>query len=353
VSFGVAAASKIVVVNSTTITATTPTHVGGSANVTVINPGGTSGSLAGGFVYVNPAASPLRVNVVVPNTGSPQGGTAVTISGSNFASNLTVTIGGSAATVNSRAINSIQVTVPPGNVGTAADIVVTNPNGQSATLKAAFTYANPPASPVLSAIKNVDSSLSLNSGSYNGGTQVVISGSGLQYGSVVSFGGSAPYPYTDSAGFGKLATTMAVTNSSSLCGTGVQLPCIIATTPPFAVGPADVWVTNLNPVTGVIDSGSATGHLTAAYTFVLAPSIKALTPASGSASGGTQVTITGTNFQSGATVSVGNQPASIVNPTSSTSITAVAPANAAGTTAAVTVTNPDGQKSNTLILTYH
>jgi hypothetical protein len=31
----------------------------------------------------------------------------------------------------------------------------------------------------------------------------------------------------------------------------------------------------------------------------------------------------------------------------------VAPANAAGTTAAVTVTNPDGQKSNTLILTYH
>lgn len=352
VSFGVAAASKIVVVNTTTITATTPPHVGGSANVTVINPNAPASQPLVPFVYVAPAASPLRLNVVVPNTGPPQGGTSVTISGSNFVSGLTVTIGGSPATVTSRGINSIQATVPAGNVGTAEDIVVTNPNGQSATLKAAFTYANQPTSVVLSGIQNVDSSLSLNSGSNNGGTQVVISGGGFQYGSAVSFGGPAPYPYIDSPGFGKLATTVAVTYSSTLCGTGVSLPCIIATTPPFAVGPTDVWVTNLNPATGVIDSGSATGHLTAAYTFVLAPSIKALTPASGSVSGGTQITITGTNFQSGATVTVGNQPASIVTPTSSTSITAVAPANTAGTTAAVVVTNPDRQKSNTLIFTY-
>jgi phosphatidylserine/phosphatidylglycerophosphate/cardiolipin synthase-like enzyme len=352
VSFGFAAASKIVVVNSTTITATTPPHVGGSASVTVINPSGTSGSLAAGFVYNSPLPSTTpQLNVVVPNTGSPQGGTAITISGSNFVAGLTVTIGGSAATVTSRGLNSIQATVPAGNAGTAADIVVRNPNGQSATLKAAFTYANPPASPVLSAIKNVDSSVSLNSGSFNGGTKVVISGSGFQYGSVVSFGGPAPYPATDSTGFGKLATTVAVTYSSALCG-GVPLPCIIATTPPFAVGATDVWVTNLNPATGVIDSGSGSSRLTAAYTFVLAPSIKALTPPSGSVSGGTQITITGTNFQSGATVFVGNQQASIVNPTSSTSITAVAPANTAGTTAAVTVMNPDKQQSNTLIFTY-
>jgi hypothetical protein len=43
-----------------------------------------------------------------------------------------------------------------------------------------------------------------------------------------------------------------------------------------------------------------------------------------------------------------------VTPTSTTasSITFVTPANTSGTTAAVTVVNPDGQNSNALIFTY-
>ena len=340
VSFGLSTATKIVVVSSSQITATTPPQVGGSANVTVINQAGTSGSLAGGFLYTSPPPSTKpQLNVVVPNTGSPEGGTAVTISGNNFASGLTVTIGGSPATVTSRSSVSIQATAPAGNPGSPADIVVTNPNGQSATLKAAFSYANPPAPPILSAILP-------NSGSFNGGTPVVISGSGFQYGAIVSFVGPPP-----PVGTGTVATTMAVTYSATVCGLGVPLPCIIATTPASAIGATDVVVTNMNPATGVIDSGSGTNRLTAAYTFVLAPSIKVLSPASGTVSGGTQITITGANFQSGATVLVGNQQATIVNPTTSTSITAVAPANTAGT-AAVTVVNPNGQKSNTLIFTY-
>jgi PLD-like domain/IPT/TIG domain len=335
VSFGLAAASRVVVVSSTQITATTPPQVAGSANVTVIDPSGTSGSLAGGFLYTStPPPTQPRLNVVVSNTGSPQGGTAITISGSNFVSGLTVTIGGSPATVTSRGPSSIHATTPAGNAGSSADVVVTNPNGQSATLKAAFSYANPPGPPIPSAI-------SPSSGSSNGGTRVVISGSGFQYGSVVSFGGPAPL----------LATTMAVTYSATLCGSGVPLPCIIATTPSFAVGATDVWVTNMDPATGVIDAQSGSNRLTGGYTFLMAPSIKVISPASGSVSGGSQITITGANFESGATVFVGNQQASIVSPTSSTSITAVAPANTAGT-ATVTVLNPDGQKSNTLIFTY-
>ena len=262
VSFGLSTASKIVVVNSTTITATTPPQVGGSANVTVINQDATSGSLPGGFLYTStPPSTQPQLNVVVPNTGSPQGGTAVTISGSNFASGLTVTIGGSAATVTSRSSVSIQATTPAGSPGTPADIVVTNPNGQSATLKAAYSYVNPPDPPIPTAI-------SPNSGSFNGGTQVVISGSGFQYGAVVSFGGPPP-----PTGTGKLATTMAVTYSATVCGLGVPLPCIIATTPASAIGATDVIVTNMNPATGVIDSGSGANRLTAAYMFVVAPSI--------------------------------------------------------------------------------
>jgi hypothetical protein len=102
--------------------------------------------------------------------------------------------------------------------------------------------------------------------------------------------------------------------------------------------------------TGVIDSGSGSSALTQGYNFVVAPSISNVTPSSGTISGGTTVTINGTNFVSGAQVLVGGQQA-VVQSLTSTTITAVMPANAAGTSA-VTVVNPDGQSSNTLIFTY-
>jgi hypothetical protein len=135
-----------------------------------------------------------------------------------------------------------------------------------------------------------------------------------------------------------------------VCGSGVSLPCIMATTPAHATGAADVVVTNMNPATGVIDTGSGSSTLTGGYSFVVAPSISNVTPSSGTVSGGTTVTIKGTNFVSGAQVLVGGQQA-VVQSLTSTSITAVVPANAAGTSP-VAVVNPDGQSSNTLIFTY-
>ena len=50
---------------------------------------GQSGSLTNGFTYV---VSPT-VTSVSPNTGSTAGGTAVTITGTNFAAGATVTFG--------------------------------------------------------------------------------------------------------------------------------------------------------------------------------------------------------------------------------------------------------------------
>jgi hypothetical protein len=70
-----------------------------------------------------------------------------------------------------------------------------------------------------------------------------------------------------------------------------------------------------------------------------APTITAVSPAGGSTAGGTPVSITGTNFQSGATVTVGGIAATSVVFVSSTRITAVTPAHAAGNVP-VTVTNP-------------
>jgi hypothetical protein len=339
VSFGVATASKIVFVNSTTITAITPPHVGGAANVIVRNAAGDQGSLPNGFLYTSTAPSTQpQLNVIVPNTGSTGGGDTVTIAGSNLVPGLSVTFGGAPATIVSRSTVSIIVTTPAGSAGSPVDVVVTNPNGQSATLKAAFTYADPPPPPSVSAI-------SPSSGTINGGTQFVVSGTGFRPGAVVSFG-EPPAP----VGTGTSAVTMAVTSNASLCGSGVQLPCIIATTPAHAVGTTDVVVTNMNPATGVIDSGSGTSTLTGGYTFLLAPAISAVSPSSGTVSGGTQITINGTNFKSGATVTVGNQTATILTATS-TMITAQTPSNTAGT-APVVVVNPDGQSSNKLIYTY-
>ena len=337
VSFGVATASKIVVVNSTTITAVTPPHVAGPANVTVRNTAGDQGSLPNAFLYTSTPPSTLpQLNVIVPNSGTPAGGDSVTISGSNLTGS-TVTIGGTPATIVSRSSVSITATTPAGVAGSPVDVVVSTPKG-SATLKSAFTYADPPPQPSVSAI-------SPSSGSMNGGTPIVISGTGFRYGAVVSFGGP-PAP----VGTGIEAVTMFVTNNASLCGSGVQLPCIVATTPPHAVGATDVVVTNMDPATGVIDSGSGSSAVSSGYSFVTAPWLSSVTPSSGTVSGGTTITINGSNFVSGAQVLVANQSA-VVQSLTSTSITAVVPANSAQT-AAVSVVNPDGQSSNTLIYTY-
>jgi hypothetical protein len=72
------------------------------------------------------------------------------------------------------------------------------------------------------------------------------------------------------------------------------------------------------------------------------PTISAISPTSGTTSGGTSVTITGTGFSSGATVTLGGTSATNVAVVSSTSITATTPAHAAGTVNVV-VTNTDSQ----------
>jgi IPT/TIG domain-containing protein len=73
-----------------------------------------------------------------------------------------------------------------------------------------------------------------------------------------------------------------------------------------------------------------------------APTVSSITPSSGPASGGTAVTITGTGFLSGATVTLGGTAATGVNVVNSTSITSTTPAHAAGTVGVV-VKNTDNQ----------
>ena len=76
--------------------------------------------------------------------------------------------------------------------------------------------------------------------------------------------------------------------------------------------------------------------------------IFSMNPASGPPAGGTNVTIQGMLFADGATVSIGGQPATNVDVTGPTQITATTPALSAGSLNNVVVTNPN-QTGGTLV----
>lgn len=77
---------------------------------------------------------------IVPTAGGTSGGTAFTITGTNFVATPTVTIGGVSAT-SVVWVSSTSVTgVTGAHAAGAVNVVITNPDGQSATLVNGFTY---------------------------------------------------------------------------------------------------------------------------------------------------------------------------------------------------------------------
>jgi hypothetical protein len=84
----------------------------------------------------------LAVVSVGPGLGLTTGGTTVTIQGGNFMQGITVTIGSITAT-NVTLINSTTLTATTGaHAAGAVDVVITNPNNESATLPNGFVYAD-------------------------------------------------------------------------------------------------------------------------------------------------------------------------------------------------------------------
>jgi len=82
----------------------------------------------------------LGITGVSPNAGTSAGGTTVTISGVDFASGATVTFGGTAATsVTFNNSTSLTAVTPAHAIG-LADVVVTNPTTQAATLTNGYLF---------------------------------------------------------------------------------------------------------------------------------------------------------------------------------------------------------------------
>jgi uncharacterized repeat protein (TIGR03803 family) len=108
-------------------------------------------------------------------------------------------------------------------------------------------------------------------------------------------------------------------------------------TPPHAAGYVDVTVT---------DSSGATAVLTQGFLYVPPPEVNNIYPESGSWRGGTGVTITGSNFWTGARVFFGGIRARVVQVVDSGTILAVTPAMPPGTvTVEVQNPPPTGQSS--------
>jgi hypothetical protein len=95
----------------------------------------------------------------------------------------------------------------------------------------------------------------------------------------------------------------------------------------------------------VTNADAQSGTLTSGYTYAStnpAPTVTSISPTSGTATGGTQVTLTGTGFLAGAAVVLGGTAATGVTVVSGTSIKATTAAHGTGAVSVV-VTNTDGK----------
>ncbi|WP_439623756.1 beta strand repeat-containing protein [Gemmata sp.] len=300
VMFGAVNAASYVVNSNTQITAVAPAGAAGSVNVSVTNAIGMSANTAAdNYLY---AAAPT-VTGVSPNTGATFGGTTITITGTNFYNGATVTVGGTPATgVTVVDATTITATTPSGGAG-GVDVIVTTPSGVSANTAADnYTY-------VLVAPPTV-TAVSPTAGPVAGGTVLTITGTNFTGATGVTVGGVA-------------ATAVTVVNATT----------ITATTPAGTAGIANVVVSN--------PGGPSANTAADDFTYVAAPTVTAVSPATGPAAGGTTITITGTNFTGATGVTVGGVAATAVTVVNATTITATTPAGTAGIVDVI-VTTPGG-----------
>ncbi len=236
---------------------------------------------------------PPVVRAVSPSSGLLTGGTAIEITGSGFASDASVQIDGVPADdVVVESDELITATTPGSENLYPVDIVVQNPEGPPALLDNAFTYDPLPVERATEVIPA--------KGSKDGKEAVIIKGRGFVDGVVVAFGGRA-------------ATDVIVLDRETLR----------VTTPVGQVGPTTV---------NVRLPGEDAYLLEDAFAYANQPrrAVLSVRPVKGPQSGGTKITVVGTGFAKGATVTVGKKRAAKVKVVSTTRITAVTPAGPLG-----------------------
>jgi hypothetical protein len=304
VTFGGIPAASYVVNTQNRITAVTPARAAGVVDVTVVAGGGTA--TRPGFVF---AAPPPTITSISPNSGSANGGTTITITGTNLLSTTAVRLDGGNVTsftvVSDTEVRAVTQAGPPGPAQVSVQTL-----SSTAVLNAGFTRL---AAPTINF-------LSPSTGGINGGTLVSINGNNLLGVTAVTFGGVP-------------ATSFNVVGSNS----------ISAVTPPgAALGGVAVSVTS--------PTGTSTQNNGFTYTSI-APVINFISPNAGTTAGGNRVSISGQNFSGATSVTFGGVPALYFSVSSPSQIVAYP---AAGTLGAVdvAVTTPNGSVSSPNGYTY-
>ncbi|KSB89962.1 hypothetical protein AS593_00360 [Caulobacter vibrioides] len=244
--------------------------------------------------------APPAITNTTPTEGPTTGSTSVTLTGLNF-TNATLTVDGS--TVTPTLLNDTTITFnTPAHAAGGVVVAVTTAGGTATT---GFTYVAPP----------TVTAVSPSAGPTGGTNSVTITGTNFTNATAVTFGAAAATGYTV-----------------------VSPTQITATVPAGSAGTIDVRVTTVGGQSAV----SANDQ----YTYINAPTVTSISPTSGPTGGGTSVIITGTGFAAapgtGAVVFGAAGATYTIN--SNTQITAISPANSAGTYD-VRVTTPGGQSA--------
>ncbi len=385
---------SVVVSSDTQIQCQTGAHAAGVVDVVVTNPDTQAATLANSYHYLDAPT----ISGVSPNGGPVAGGTTLAITGTNFSNhtgNPTITVAGvSCSSVVFNSSTQIDCVTPAGTSG-AADVVVTNPSGQSVSAVGAFTYADAPT------VSDVTPKVIASAG----GTTLTITGTGFLSGAGVKIGASdctsvnvsstttitcdAP---AGTAGYADVIVTNADTQTDTLSNTLIyeSAPTLLGVSP--SLGPltggqtitltgtdfgtsvsvtlsngggctsvtrvSDTSVTCVTTAVGSVSvlsdvtltntTTSTSSTLNSAYNYIGPPTVASISPSSGGDSGGDSVTVTGTDFEFPVTVTIGGVPCTVAGPgdVTSTSIVCTTGAGSVGSSD-VRVTNPDGQ-SDTL-----
>jgi len=312
-----------ITVNSTTFVDTShvtanitisPTATVGLRNVTVTNTDSQADTCTGCFSVTLPAPA---ISSVSPTSGH-QGTTIdVTVTGSNFVSGATVTFSGTGITKNSTTFTdsshiTVNITISPSATVSSRDVTVTNPDAQSDTCVGCFDVLLP---------APTATSVSPTSGHRGTTIDVIVTGTNFVNGANASFSGT-----------GITVNSTTFTDSSHVTAN-------ITISPTATLSTRDVTVTNP-------DTQAAT--CAGCFTVILpAPTATSVSPTTGEAGTTLDVTVTGTNFVSGATVSFSGTGITVNSTTfnDSSHVTANISISPSATTGArnVSVTNPDTQ----------
>lgn len=185
VLFGDLAATDVQRINEGLLIAVTPAQAVGEVPIVLVDSDGATYATDAVFTYEDPTEDPAYVAPVVyptiqsvlPSSGSVVGGTVVTIAGTHFTADLTVSFGGAPASFD-LVDETLLTAVAPAHTAGTVDVTLSHGTTTVAALADAFTYVD-----VLTF-----TSCNPANGSTAGGTRVTIRGTGFAAGSSVLFG---------------------------------------------------------------------------------------------------------------------------------------------------------------------